>query len=89
VAGNPFVINDGVNGVLFEPGDYLSLYKTIIQMKTNKNEYDRYCLRAKEIFNERFTAEVMTRKVEEVYAGLLGVYEPEHEEREEEGEEKV
>ncbi|MCL2855622.1 MAG: glycosyltransferase family 4 protein [Defluviitaleaceae bacterium] len=71
--GNPFVVNDGVNGVLFEVGDYAALYKAIINLRNNPAEFAHFSKRAKEIFNERFTAQVMTRKVENVYNNLLGI----------------
>ncbi|MCL2576026.1 MAG: glycosyltransferase family 4 protein [Defluviitaleaceae bacterium] len=73
VGGNPFVINDGVNGVLFESKDYAALYKAIMDLKGNTAEYEHLSKRAKEIFNERFTASVHTQKVEDVYRKLLGV----------------
>jgi glycosyltransferase involved in cell wall biosynthesis len=69
--GNPFVINDGVNGILFDPKDYAALYKAIISLKNNPAEYEHLSKRAKEIFHERFTGEVMTRKVEDVYKKIL------------------
>jgi len=71
--GNPFVINDGVNGILFEPKDYAALYKAIIDLKGDKVEYEHLSKRAKEIFAERFTACVHTAKLEDVYRKLLGV----------------
>jgi len=77
VGGNPFVVNDGVNGVLFESKDYAALYKAIIELRNSPAEYAHYSKRSKEIFNERFTAPVMTKKVEDVYNNLLGVKAPE------------
>jgi len=73
VGGNPFVINDGVNGILFESKDYAALYKAIIELKADTAEYEHLSKRAKEIFNERFTASVHAAKVEDVYCKLLGV----------------
>ncbi|MCL2170088.1 MAG: glycosyltransferase family 4 protein, partial [Defluviitaleaceae bacterium] len=73
VGGNPFVINDGVNGILFEPKDYAALYKAILQLKQNKGEYDHLSKKAKEIFSDKFTVDVMTGKIQDVYDGLLGV----------------
>ena len=73
VGGNPFVVNDGVNGVLFESKDYAALYKAIVNLRNSPAEYAHFSKRSKEIFNERFTAPVMTKKVEDVYCNLLGV----------------
>jgi glycosyltransferase involved in cell wall biosynthesis len=71
VGGNPFVINDGVNGILFEVKDYVAMCKAILSLKENPAEYAHLSKRAKEIFNERFTASVMTSRVEDVYRQLM------------------
>jgi glycosyltransferase involved in cell wall biosynthesis len=71
VGGNPFVINDGVNGILFEVKDYVALCKAILLLKENSAEYGHLSKRAKEIFDERFTAAVMTAKVQDVYRQLM------------------
>ena len=73
--GNPFVINDGVNGVLFEEGDYMALSKAILEVKNNPKEYEHLSRRAREIFAEKFDSKVMTARVEEVYRKLLDVKE--------------
>ena len=69
--GNPFVINDGVNGILFEEGDYAAIAKAIISLKNNPEELARLSAKAKEIFEERFDSRVMTSKVEKIYRDLL------------------
>ena len=71
VGGNPFVVNDGVNGILFEHKDYVALYKAILHLKQKPAEYEHLSKRAKEIFDERFTSEVMTGKMQDVYVDML------------------
>lgn len=70
-SGNPFVINDGVNGLLFEEGDYAALAKGILSVKENPEMYSRLREKAREIFLERFDSKVMTAKVEKIYRDLL------------------
>ena len=69
--GNPFVINDGVNGVLFERGDYVGLFRAILELKRNPKEMQHLSKRAKEIFAEKFDSKVMTRRVEDIYRQLI------------------
>lgn len=69
--GNPYVINDGVNGVLFEEGDYVALSKAILALKENPKELMHLGKRGKEIFAEKFDSKVMTRRVEDIYRKLL------------------
>jgi glycosyltransferase involved in cell wall biosynthesis len=70
-AGNPFVINDGVNGLLFEENDYVGLSKAILELKKNPREVQHLGKRAKEIFAEKFDAKVMTKRVEDIYRELI------------------
>ena len=70
-AGNPFVINDGVNGILFEENDYVGLSKAILELRRNPRELQHLGKRAKEIFAEKFDAKVMTRRVEDIYRELI------------------
>jgi len=69
--GNPYVINDGVNGLLFESKDYVGLSKAILNIKGNPKEYEHFSKRAKEIFEEKFTSSVMADKIEDLYKKLL------------------
>ena len=69
--GNPFVINDGVNGILFERGDYVGLSRAILELRRNPKEMEHLSKRAKEIFDEKFDSNVMTRRVEEIYRQLI------------------
>ena len=69
--GNSYLINDGINGILFDIGDYGSLYKAILELKENKKLYSQLSEKSLEIFKERFTAEAMVTNIENTYRGLL------------------
>ena len=71
VGGNPFVINDGVNGVLFEDGDYAALASAILNLKNNPEELAKLGRRGAQIFAERFDSKMMTGKIENIYRDLL------------------
>lgn len=71
--GNPYVINDGVNGVLFPVKDYAALYKAIINLKENQKLYSQLSRRSSEIYNEKFTSKAMVKNIENVYLSLLNV----------------
>ena len=75
--GNPFVINDGVNGILFEGEDYVALSKAILTLRQNPKELAHLGKRAKEIFAEKFDSKVMTRRVEDIYRDLIDEIVPE------------
>jgi len=88
--GNPFVINDGINGVLFEERDYMALATAILKLRDDPEELGRLSRRAWEIFAERFESGVMTAKVEEIYRNLLaGLEATEDEDEKEEGADDV
>ncbi|MCL2574728.1 MAG: glycosyltransferase [Defluviitaleaceae bacterium] len=76
-SGNPFVINDGVNGLLFEENDYIALSKAILGLRQNPKEVQHLGKRAKEIFAEKFDSKVMTRRVEDIYRELIAKIEKE------------
>ena len=69
--GNPYVINDGINGLLFESRDYAEMCKAIQAVKASEKDYQHYSSRALEIYNEKFTSKAMTAGVENVYRSLL------------------
>jgi len=70
-SGNPYVINDGVNGVLFEENDYVGLSKAILELKRSPKELQHLGKRAKDIFAEKFDSKVMTLRVEDIYRDLI------------------
>lgn len=70
-SGNPYVINDGVNGLLFEENDYVGLSKAILELRRNPREMQHLGKRAYEIFTEKFDSKVMTRRVEDIYRELI------------------
>ncbi|MDR2421666.1 MAG: glycosyltransferase family 4 protein [Oscillospiraceae bacterium] len=68
--GNRHLIEDGENGLLFRSGDAAALAEAIRRLYSDAAERARMSSRAREIYEERFTAAVPVRKTEDVYRAL-------------------
>lgn len=68
--GNPGVIQDGENGYLIPIHDPEALADRLEKLFQDPESYQRMAERAKAIYQQTFTAEVNTRKIEKVYTAL-------------------
>lgn len=68
--GNPFVIEDGVNGLIFPKRNPQKLYETIIELKQNKDRYDKMSVNSRRIYSKKFTATAMSEKMQKIYSKL-------------------
>jgi Glycosyltransferase len=68
--GNPGVIIDGENGILFPVHGSKAMADGIEKLLTDEKLYQKMSKRAKEIFYNTFTAEQMTKRTEEIYVAL-------------------
>jgi len=66
--GNPGVIFEGQNGYLFPTKDSETMYK---KLKAVTKDYTALKENCKKIFDERFKAEIMTERIENVYEELM------------------
>lgn len=71
--GNPYVVSDEDNGLLFPKHDALALSKAILRMKQDGDLYQKTAKGAIDIFEEKFTAQKMTENMQDVYYSLQGV----------------
>ncbi len=69
--GNPGVIKDGVNGFLTPTHDAVSLADALEKLFCDEALYDEISENCKKIYKENFTAEVNTRRIEEIYKKTL------------------
>lgn len=69
--GNPGVIKHGENGFLFPERDAEAMADAIYKVYSDKDLYGKMKKRAKEIFNETFTAQVMTKNIENYYDKIM------------------
>ena len=69
--GNPGVITDGENGYIFKLCDSDDMAEKLIKLMDDKSIYEYMKKRSVEIFNEKFTAEIYARNIENVYKELM------------------
>ncbi len=69
--GNPGVITDGENGYIFKLCDSDDMAEKLIKLMDDKSVYEYMKKRSVEIFNEKFTAEIYARNIENVYKELM------------------
>ncbi len=69
--GNPFLVEQGVNGLIFPSQDSQALAKCMARLMDHPNEVRRMGTRAKELFEAKFTGEVFAQNIEGVYLDIL------------------
>ena len=69
--GNPWLVDQGENGLMFKTRDYEELYRCIAKVMDEPETLKRMSIRAGEIFNERFTGQIFAQNIENVYRETL------------------
>ncbi|MBQ4145426.1 MAG: glycosyltransferase family 4 protein [Clostridia bacterium] len=69
--GNPGVVQDGINGYLTPICDTDVLTERLEKLMTDETLYKEMSQNCKKIFNEKFTASVNTRTIEDFYERVL------------------
>ena len=69
--GNPWLVKDGDNGLIFPSRDSQALAVCIARLMDRPEERARMGERAREVFRERFTGEIFAKNVEQVYLDIL------------------
>lgn len=69
--GNPWLIDDGEDGLLFENRSSADLARCIARIMDEPDTLQRMQKRAGEIFNQRFTAKIFAQNVEKVYHTVM------------------
>ena len=69
--GNPYVVIDGVNGLLFPRRASQAMATAILSIRNDRETYDRMSFNALEVYETRFTLEMMGSKTFELYERLL------------------
>lgn len=65
--GNPYMVTEGVNGYLTPIRESDVLSETILKIASDKEEYNKLSLGARELYEKKFTASAMTKQLEELY----------------------
>lgn len=71
VGGIPEIIDDGVNGILIEPGDYLSLKKALLNILNNRDIQIRLGEKGRQKILEKFSFEHTINELKNFYSHLL------------------
>ena len=69
--GNPWLIDDGEDGLIFPNRDSAALARCIARLMDEPETLARMSRRAVEIFQSRFTGEIFAKNVEQVYLDVL------------------
>ena len=69
--GNPELVIDGLNGLLFKNKDSLQLEKNMRKLLDDKDLYNKLSIGAEKLYTEKYTADIYARNIEDVYVSLL------------------
>ena len=69
--GNPWLIDDGEDGIIFPNRDSQALARAIARLMDEPETLTHMGERAKEIFQARFTGQIFAKNVEQVYLDVL------------------
>jgi glycosyltransferase involved in cell wall biosynthesis len=69
--GNPWLVDEGENGLIFPNRDSAGLAACIARLMDEPETLQRMGQRAEEIYRERFTGEIFARNIEAVYLRTL------------------
>ena len=69
--GNPWQVEDGVNGLLFPARDIEALADRIRRLCEDRAELARLGLGAGRVYREKFTGERFAARLEEIYTAAL------------------
>jgi len=69
--GNPWLVDDGENGLMFPTRDAKALYRCIAKVMDEPETLRAMSKRAGEIFEERFTGKIFAQNIENVYRKTL------------------
>ena len=69
--GNPWLVEDGVNGLIFPARNPQALADAVARLMDNPQQLAPMGQQAKAIFHQRFTGEIFARNTEQVYLDIL------------------
>ena len=72
VGGNPDIVEHGVNGLLVEPRDIESLAGAMLEILTDRGEYEKFSRAAMDKVKKDFSIERMVATYTEIYFQILG-----------------
>ncbi len=68
--GNPWLVEDGVNGLIFPTRDYTAMADALQKLVRDPQALTEMGLAAKNTYNDKFTGEHFARSIEEIYTAV-------------------
>ena len=69
--GNPYMITDGVNGLLVPEKDAPAMAEAICRLEEDRALLGRLSEGARRLYGEKFTAKAMTQQLEALYEAAM------------------
>lgn len=69
--GNPYIIEDGKNGVLVEKADSNSLANGLLKIVQDINKYNEMKENSREIFKQKYTSKIYAGNIEKIYESMV------------------
>lgn len=69
--GNPWLIDDGEDGLIFPTRDARALALAVARLADDRSELAQMGRKAVEIYQSRFTGEIFAKKIEDIYLDIL------------------
>lgn len=69
--GNPYVIENEINGFLVEKADSKSLADGIEKIIENKERFDKMKENSKEVFKKKYTSKIYAENIEKIYESMV------------------
>ena len=69
--GNTYMVRHGINGLIFQTDDFVSLAENVSILMKDRSLYDRLSRGARERFENELNAKNMARKTEKLYSSLF------------------
>lgn len=69
--GMPEIVKNGETGLLVPPGDATALAESIVSLLSDQREREKMGAAARQLWERKFTADVMVDKLEKTYSSLM------------------
>ena len=69
--GNPELVKNGVNGIVYPTNDVEALKKALEHIQSDPSQLKSLSVGAKETYQQSFTVEIMAKNIEKVYEELM------------------
>ena len=79
--GNPYIIKEGINGIIVPQNDAAALCEAVLKLRNNPVLYQKLSENAVADFNVHYTSRLMTKNMLKIYCALIGGDRPQQAEK--------